>query len=259
MGLMSVFYSFARSGGTLVNRCLGAVKGNLVLSEVNPHGAQVPIEVQARDWLGLVKEEEFAAFGAQGYGAKIRSLADKAAARGQHLIIRDWTTLNFLRGLHFQYSDPSLVLEQEIYLARYGLVPRVAVLVRRAAAVYESIVRTFDHFRDLRVDDFGAAYGAYARAVAGYPIFQFERFCADPRGELRRLCDVLGAAYAESFLADFRSFDRCTGDNQLASPSRAGQSERIVSLPENRGTAAWRAAAADPDCRRADELFGYAV
>jgi hypothetical protein len=258
MALLGVFYSFARSGGTLVNRCLGAVKGNLVLSEVNPHGALVPVEVQARDWLGLVSPHEFDALAEQGYGAKIRRLAELAAARRECLIIRDWTTLNFLRGLHFEYSDPSFLLEQEIYLAHHGLAAREAVIARRAAAVYESITRTFDHFRELRVQDFGTAYAAYAQAVAGRPVFQFERFCADPPRELRRLCEVIGAAYADSFLSDFSTFDRCTGDNQLASRSRARRADRIVALPDNRDSPAWRAAAADPQCRVADKIFGYA-
>jgi hypothetical protein len=255
---LSVFYSFARSGGTLVNRCLGAVKGNLVLSEVNPHGAQIAVEVQARDWLGLVGPEAFASLVEQGYGTKIRLLAEAADAGGQRLVIRDWTTLNFLSGLHFQYSHPSRLLEQEIYLQRHGLSPRVAVIVRRSAAVYDSITRTFDHFHDLRVEEFGTAYGAYARAVQGLPFFQFERFCAEPRAEFRRLCECLGARYADSFLSDFSSFDRCTGDNLLPAPSRAGRSDRIVALSDNRDSPAWAAAAADAQCRAADEIFGYA-
>jgi hypothetical protein len=151
-----------------------------------------------------------------------------------------------------------MLLEQEIYLDRYGLETRVAVLVRRAAAVYDSIVRTFDHFHDLGVEEFGAAYGAYARAVAGRPLVQFEAFCAEPRREMERLCGMLGASYAESFLRDFSSFDRCTGDNQLATPSRAGRSDHIVSLPDDPSAASWKAAAADAQCRAADEIFGYA-
>ena len=257
MAPVGVLYSFARSGGTLLNRCLGAVSGNLVLSEINPHGALVPVEVQARDWLGLVGPDETHVDG-KSYGAKIRHLVGRAEERGEHLIIRDWTTLNFLRGLHFDYSDPSMLLEQQIYLDRYGLESRSAVLVRRAPAVYDSIVRTFDHFQDLGVEEFGAAYGAYARAVAGQPIFQFEVFCAEPRREMERLCLMLGAAYAESFISDFSSFDRCTGDNRLAMPSRAGRSDRIVVLPDNRDSFPWKAAAADAQCRAADELFGYA-
>jgi hypothetical protein len=257
MAPVGVLYSFARSGGTLLNRCLGSVDGNLVLSEVNPHGALVPLEVQARDWLGLLGPEQERIEG-DSYGAKIRHLVSLAEGREERLIIRDWTTLNFLRGLHFDYSDPSMLLEQDIYLGRYGLERSTAVLVRRAAAVYESIVRTFDHFHDLGVAEFGAAYATYARAVAGQPVVQFETFCAHPQREMERICGILGAAYAENFVSDFSTFDRCTGDNQLATPSRAGGSESIVPLPDNDDSPAWKAAAADANCRIADELFGYA-
>ena len=120
---LAVFYSFARSGGTLVNRCLGAIPGNLVLSEVNPHGALVPVEVQARDWLGLVGPGEFEILAGKGYGAKIRWLSEAAANQGRHLVVRDWPALNFLSGLFSEYFQPSLLLEQQLYLTRHGLEP----------------------------------------------------------------------------------------------------------------------------------------
>lgn len=254
---LAVFHSFARSGGTLVNRCLGAIAGNLVLSEVNPHGALVPVEVQARDWLGLVGSDEFDVLARDGYGAKIRRLSEAAGREGRHLVVRDWSALNFLDGL-FDYFQPSLLLEQDLYLAHHGLVYPSAVVARRAPAIYESVIRTFGHLRDLAVPAFGACYLAYAQAVAGRPVVRFEEFCREPKGELRKLCEWLGVAYSDSALEDFRDFDRCTGDNRLAVPSRAGRSERIEVLPEDRGSPAWVAASRDPSCRAADEIFGYA-
>jgi hypothetical protein len=256
MAPLGVLYSFARSGGTLLNRCLGSIKGNLVLSEINPHGALVPLDVQARDWLGLLGPDQDRVEG-DSYGAKIRHLVSLAHARGERLIIRDWTTLNFLPGLHFDYSDPSMLLEQRIYLDRYGLERSTVVLVRRAAAVYESVVRTFDHLHDLGAAEFGVAYAAYARAVADQPVVQFETFCNHPEREMERICRLLGAAYAQNFVSDFSTFDRCTGDNQLATPSRAGGSKEILPLSDNDDAPAWKAAAADANCRIADELFGY--
>jgi len=256
--VLAVFYSFARSGGTLVNRCLGAIGGNYVLSEVNPHGALVSVEVQASEWLGLLRPEEVGAFGREGYGTKIGRLAEAAGMRGGHLVVRDWPTLNFLDRLFFDYFQPSLLLEQELYLARQGLAHRSAVITRRAPAVYESVVRTFDHLRDLTADKFGERYLAYARAVAGRPLIRFEEFCREPKREMQKLCGWLGVAYADSFLEGFRAFDRCTGDNRVAAASRGGRSERIEVLPENRHTPAWAAASQDAACRAADEIFGYA-
>ena len=51
---VSVYYCFARSGGTLINRCLGCIPGNLVLSEVNPMGSIATVESQATRlaWFG---------------------------------------------------------------------------------------------------------------------------------------------------------------------------------------------------------------
>jgi hypothetical protein len=255
MGL-AVFYSFARSGGTLVNRCLGAIAGNLVLSEVNPHGAVVPVEVQARDWLGLLPPEASEAFSRKDYGAKLRALAETAGRAGRHLVVRDWTTLNFMKRIFFDYYEPSGLLEQDLYLGRYGLEHRSAVVVRRAPAVYESIVRTFDHLRQLPVAQFGASYLAYAQAVAGHPVVRFEELCREPQRELEKLCGWLGVAYSDAFLEGFRTFDRCTGDTGVVA-SRAGRSPQIEVLPEARESPAWVMASGNPSCRTADEMLGY--
>jgi hypothetical protein len=41
-----VIYAYPRSGGTLVNRCLGSIPGNLILSEVNPLASVVPLPLK---------------------------------------------------------------------------------------------------------------------------------------------------------------------------------------------------------------------
>src|SRR5437867_3010551 len=118
---VAVFYAFARSGGTLINRCLGCIPGNLVLSEVNPHGALVPMEVQARDWLGLIQSNATDEFCKVAYGEQVRRLAELASQRGDHLIIRDWSALNFLDRVFSYYTAASMVLEQDAYLSQYQI------------------------------------------------------------------------------------------------------------------------------------------
>ncbi|MEW5975383.1 MAG: sulfotransferase family protein [Acidobacteriota bacterium] len=255
---LGVLYCFARSGGTLINRCLGCIPGNLVLSEVNPQSAVLPIENQARDWLSLISPDEYEEFSKQPYGLKIRILWERAQKQNHALIIRDWPTLNFLENAYCGYFCPSGILEQEVYLARHRIPMRRVVVTRRAAAVYESMTRSFDHLRSLDVEVFGAAYLAYAKSVAGFPIFHFEEFCANPFEVFRRLGSELGSYFAETFASDFKDFDRCTGDNRLLSPSRAGKSEVIVRLSENEDSPQWRAAQGEPNCREADSILGYA-
>lgn len=254
---VSVYYCFARSGGTLINRCLGCIPGNLVLSEVNPMGSIATVESQARDWLRLVPAHEYERFITMPYGEKILFLAAAAAASGNRLIIRDWPTLNFLGGIHWQHFFPSGVLEQDFYLEHYGLLRHSAVISRRSAAVYESLTRSFAHLKDLSIDEFGSAYLAYARAVASFPVIHFEEFCETPVSEIRKLCAALHCVSSEDFVSGFSHFVNCTGDNNLAAISRGGNSERILPLPDSPEAPAWNVAEKDERCQEADRLLGY--
>ncbi len=254
---VSVYYCFARSGGTLINRCLGCISGNLVLSEVNPMSSIATVESQARDWLGLVPAQEYEKFSNKTYGEKVSFLAHAAMASQKHLILRDWTTLNFLGGIHWDYFFPSGVLEQDFYLERYGLRRNSAVVSRRAAGVYESLTRSFAHLKELSVDDFASAYLAYAQAVSSFPVIHFEEFCEVPVPTFRRLCETLRCSFSEEFVTAFSRFVNCTGDNNVAVKSRRGSAEQILPLEDDRESPAWQAAAKDDRCREADRLLGY--
>ena len=93
---VAVFISFARSGGTLVNKLLGVHPDCLVLSEVNPAASYKPVARQAFEWLGLVTEQETEAFGRLGYSAQLAELSRRAAQGHKRLVVRDWVTVNFL-------------------------------------------------------------------------------------------------------------------------------------------------------------------
>ena len=153
------------------------------------------VESQARDWLGLVSAQEYETFSNKTYGGE--SLIPRRRCDGVSKAsgtLRDWTTLNFLGGIHWGYFFPSGVLEQDFYLERYGLtIP--AVVSRRAAGVSESLTRSFAHLKELSVDDFGSAYLAYAQAVSSFPVVHFEEFCEAPVPTFRRLCETLNCSF----------------------------------------------------------------
>ncbi|MEW5857922.1 MAG: hypothetical protein AB1861_11150 [Cyanobacteriota bacterium] len=254
---LPVIYSFARSGGTLINRCLGCILGNIILSEVNPHASLVPIEVQAHDWFKLVSSRDFSDFSKKPYADKIRLLAEAARQQDSHLIIRDWTTINFLDRASDDIYAPSMFLEQKIYLEKYGFNIYPVVLVRRAADVYESLTRTFKHLRNLSIKEFGNCYLAYVQKVSTYPLFHYERFCLEPEKELKRMCDVLGVNYSDNFVTEFSKFTYCTGDNTLPKPSRGAQISKITVMESNQGAESYIAASLDKNCQEADKLLGY--
>ncbi|MGB7347677.1 MAG: hypothetical protein WBD20_25865, partial [Pirellulaceae bacterium] len=56
---MQLIHHLARTGGTLVSRCLGSMDGVCLLSEISPAGTTQfnPLR-QAADWYGLVRDDE---------------------------------------------------------------------------------------------------------------------------------------------------------------------------------------------------------
>jgi hypothetical protein len=255
---LAVYYAFARSGGTLINRCLASIPGNLVLSEMNPHAALMAIERQADEWLGLIHPDEVSAFAQLPYGGQVVDLARRAGAQGCHLIIRDWPALNFLDSSNLNVMfNPSFILEQCVYLETHQIDHRALVMARRAADIYDSIKRNLTCFETLTVDAFGQQYLAYARAVTQYPIVHYESFCANPTVVLQEICRELRINYNSSFMTNFHRFDRCTGDNLILSPSRGSRSNQIVPLKSNTDSRYYQEALGQETCREADSLLGY--
>lgn len=259
-----IFYCFARSGGTLLNRCLGCIERNLVLSEVNPHQSVYSVEEQAVNWLKLISEAELTEFSNKPYTEKISILVEKAKQQSKYLIIRDWTTLNFFheacgdpRSIYNKTYVSSMVLEQSIYFSYSGLNLEPIAMVRRSSDVYESMQRSFKHLKNLSVDKFAQHYLAYAKAVSNYPIFYYENFCQEPQKELHRICNLLDVNYDPSFITEFSKFTNCTGDNTLSTQSRGIQLQKIRPLESNVSSEIYLAASQNKMCQEADRILGY--
>lgn len=251
LSAIPVFYSFARSGGTLVNQLLGVHPQCLVLSEVNPAASFKPVAEQAVDWLELASPTEANELARMPYRRQIALLRERAAQKGKTLVIRDWVTVNFLPDTA-EGVEPSGRLEQNLYLEGAGLEPTPMVVTRKAAAIYKSIVTNFDQLRNLAIDAFVDAYLAYARAVAAFPHVHLESLRASPEAGVAKIIGhfQLDPAAAPAMLRDFHGFRKCTGNTTLQ--GRGGSAEaRIVLPPED------SPAAAHPALAEADRILGY--
>jgi len=257
MNPLRVFFCFARSGGTLLNRCLGCSEDNVVLSEVNPAGAFKPIIEQAEEWFGLITPDEREALARLPYDELVARLDERCVAQGRRLIVRDWTTVNFLPGTT-QCGEPSGVLEQLVYLSERFSEVRGIVFTRKAAAVFDSVMSNIPTLSGLTEEAFAEAYLGYARAVTGWPRFQLESFTCDPSGEFRRICDLLDAGFVKEFYERQADFLRCTGDNTLVRRTGAEPKTGIRSVQRTPGREIV-STKARAKLREADALFGYEV
>lgn len=248
----ALLYSFGRSGSTLLNQCLGCHPDNAVFSEVNPAASCIEPAWQAEHWLQLLASDEAHEFAALGYPEQVRWLARRCAEKRRHLVIRDWTTVNFLAGV-VDGVAPSGVLEQELYLARTDLDLRRVVLARRATGVHHSLRSRFPQYHDLTLEAFAQSYLAYARAVCGFTVIHLEAFTAEPAFWLAKICDHLGVAYAPDFPERFFGYRNCTGNITLAAKIFSSTSQSIDPVRAPAGPAP------HPLLQEADRLLGYEI
>ncbi len=226
---------YARSGGTILNQCLGSLPGVVILSEVNPLGGGAgrgpvsykSIKSQAAAWYGIELRSDESDFA--GCAVELERACE---ATGRQLVLRDWPWANFMPVDENGGRPPSRLLILEALEDRARVVP--FAFVRDGIDVYLSC-RKFSTDSGGRVEAFAEAYLEYVRAIraARLPVFKFEDFTADPAGVLRGICRATGLPFHPDFRG-FHRFDKVNGDVQFGKLSRGARRPEIQPLPRRR-------------------------
>ncbi len=214
---VAIVYSLARSGGTIFSRCLACISGNIMLSEIHPRWSYYDPLVQARDWFGLISEQERQEFLAQygyDYIKAIQLLGSRCAERDQHLIIRDWTHVDFFAG-PFPVK-PAYRLSQYEVLKNYFDIRHVA-LIRHPVDTCLSL-RKLPPYKDITASDFLARYRSYSAVAQQTGFVRYEDFCDNPTRVIASVCKTLDVSYSEEFLEKYKSYTTITGDVYVGDP-----------------------------------------
>jgi len=257
---VAVVHQMARTGGTLVNRCLGGMHGLLVLSEVHPFDPQRKLTRQAASWYGLLNEDDLPWLQAVSAGDPstafadiVIRLAERCAAQGCHLVLRDWSHLDFL-GVPF-VRDPPMRLSTEAAL-RDRCALSQAFLVRHPLDQYASSASRPGMAPHLTPARFLEAYLAFARHSAERGFQRYEDLVAAPDRELRELCDRLDLSFDAEYRGRWHDYDKLTGDS--AGPSRGFSRQEIAPMPAlPLDDAVLAALQGDPAYRECLDLLGY--
>jgi hypothetical protein len=227
---VAVVHQMARTGGTLVNRCLGSMRDILVLSEVHPRDPQRKIARQAAAWFQLLGEDDLPWFREVSQQAPDKAFADivvrlaeRAEARGRHLVLRDWSHLDFL-GVPFVRDPPLRLLTEDALRDRCEL--RQAFIVRHPLDQYASCASRPAMGPHLTPTRFLDAYLAFARAAADRGFQRYEDLVENPDQNLQRLCETLRIPFDPGYRERWPSYDKLTGDN--FGPSRSFAKRQIV-------------------------------
>lgn len=201
---------FARSGGTVLNQCLGCLPNVLILSEVNPLGggsgkgnvSYQSVKEQAKNWYNIELKSDY-------FVDNILELETICADSGRSLIVRDWTFVNFTPFINNNWNPPNKLLTLEQLLGKSELIS--------FAFVRDSI----DVWISRGTPDVKLFFDQYLRYVNelinnNIKFFKYERFCLNPQTSVYEICKFTGLEYSESFI-NYSQFPQVNGDVQVSS------------------------------------------
>lgn len=245
----------ARSGGTLISRCLGCMSGVLLLSEIHPLGtAQFNPLVQAQRWYGLLSSQDLAALRARGRIAfvdAIELIHERARDAGQRLVIRDWSHLDFT-GVPFVAKPAYRLLTADALAGRFEL--RQLCTVRHPLDQWLSLRGLAVVQGKLTLDGYLAGVRRFAEKAREIGFLRYEDFVVDPEAMMKELCRRLELRFDRHFVERWSSYAFVTGDvaggrsgfRIRPAPRRPVELDLLATLEGNR------------DYRISLELLGYA-
>jgi predicted O-linked N-acetylglucosamine transferase (SPINDLY family) len=253
-GLIRVLHHMARSGGTLISKCLGSMRNTLLLSEIHPAAMAMfnPLE-QAHKWFDLLTPgdmERLRDKGNPGFLGAIALIHERCAERGKNLVIRDWSHLDFT-GLPF-LEHPSYRLTLADTLGeRFEVVSTTTV--RHPIDQWLSLRELAILRGRINLEEFLRGYLRFAEIAAKLGFVRFEDFTQDQETQLRLLCERLRLPYDAGYRGRWATYTTITGDRQ---GTRAR--DRITKLPRKEmEPGLLDACERNADYRRALELLGY--
>ncbi len=217
--------SFARSGATLLNRCLGSLSNVVIMSEVNPLGggwgakkekSPTTIKAQAKQWYNIdLKNDDFC--------ESALELAHICQKQNKHLIIRDWPYINFVQHEYNNFNPPNKLLSYEQLKDKCHLI--AFAFVRDSIDVWIS--------RGMPpVKEFYKQYSKYINEIIknNIKIFKYEDFCQNPDQEMKKICEYIGIKYSDTY-KNYNNFTNVNGDIQNKHKSRGIKQQKITLLP----------------------------
>ncbi len=249
-----LLHHLARTGGTVISKCLACMDRVVLLSEIHPAGVRFdnmnPLN-QAQDWFQLLTSADMTMLRQRGslpFAEAIRLVHARAAERGCLLVIRDWTHLDFT-GVPY-VARPPYVLGLPAALRGSFEILHVAT-VRHPIDQWLSLRRLAATRGVLDLPAFLYGYRRFAELCPAMGFVRYEDFVVDPEAVLARLCRALALPYDAGFRQRWAGYTRITGDGSTRSteirlrPRPAVEDSLLAAFAGNR------------DYRDAIELLGY--
>lgn len=227
-----VMLCFARSGGTIINQCLGSLPNVVMMSEVSPLGGGAgkgqiyyqTIKSQAKNWYGIELSSD-----ENDFVESTLELEKICEKDNRQLIIRDWSYINFVPIKENNYNPPQKLLILDVFHGKCKLIP--FVFVRDAIDIYISFLKHNLSITKYDFEEFFHYYLTYVKAILDIncPIFKYEDFTLHPGKIIKNICNYSGLKYSSSY-RNFKTFNKVNGDVQFGKSSRGIRQNNIRPL-----------------------------
>lgn len=252
-------HSIGRCGSTLVSRCLGAMKGVILLSEIHPEQSAYDPLLQAKNWHGFPSEEEYPELVRRlSFYGKLAHLKEEAERRGLHLVVRDWAYLDFCtlsgppRPGRPASERPRYRLATLDALAPLDPEPLRVSIVRHPMQQWLSLLDTKFVYKDeTDPETYFQVARLFAELVASRTRFiKYEDFGADPQNAMVLLCEKLELPLDPEWSRNWQENRRVTGDPTILD-------EIVAPKTRNPPPGALQRFLRNPDYRDACRVLGY--
>jgi protein O-GlcNAc transferase len=258
---LRMIHNLARSGGTLMSKCLGCMEGVILLSEIHPAATQMfnPL-AQAAEWHNLLSDGDKAELQRRGsisFVDAIDLILRRAEERGGKLVLRDWAHLDYT-GYPYVTTPGYRPALYDALADRFDII-RVS-MVRDPVDQWQSLIMLSTLQAPMQRGEFNLAkflsgYRKYAELCVQTGFFRYEDFLRQPEKVMRELCARLQIGFDPDFINKWHRYTKIGGDVD----SRGVNAREIKLLPRRPVTPELREAfLASEDYRASIGLLGYA-
>ena len=212
--LIRVIHHLACSGGTLISKCISALPGTFLLSEVHPNttihlGAATPrfcpsdTTILAR-YANIPNIETLAK---NIFRSNVDIINEHLNSLGGILVLREHSHSDYCIGKHVPPRSTLISLLEE----KYEVLSLVTV--RNPIDCYLSMRQNgWLHFEPSTFDEYCKRYMSFLKQFSSENIVKYEDFINEPDTQLAKMAHILQLPYTDTFKETFSIF-KVTGDS----------------------------------------------
>ena len=253
-----ILHQLARCGGTVIAKCLGAMKNVVLLSEIHPDQVNNMDAVrQAYHWFNVFLPEDEPFFidhelGNVSFVEGFKKIQQRCEEQNKILIIRDWNHIDFLgrprnRELPYKLSCAEL-LKDHFNLKQF-------CIVRHPLDQWLSFRKSQNKLGIVRHDLFLKGYVKFVDIIKDLGYIKYEDFTKNPEELLQVICKKLDMPYDPEFINKWGDYDLITGDVYGDGRGRNKEIEVFKRLQVEQEVL--KQISDNPDYQRSVEILGY--